>query len=283
MQHRLARALRHFFKMQAQETRTRLRANPFAAVSLSHWTHPMTAALAPVLLPLAVRSGRMTLRRLAAHARAKHGQRGGTRQSLALALSGSGGLVRNLSEHPTGIALPGPGNLRAHTLKDLSDPPTVGTGFAVFNSRVVEFIRTWTYAFCDSTNETSQHSVSEAVALLRQELAEGLSRGETAQNLTRRVSKIFHDPARAHAIAQTEVSRTTHGGQFLAAKESGLVRGKRWEASSDACKLCQQMADRGEVPLDEPFAVLPGRGVYSVVMHPPIHPGDMCSMTEVLA
>ncbi len=235
---RLARLLRHYFRLQAQETRTRLRANPFATVSLSHWTHGMTAALAPVLLPLAVKSGRATLRRLAAHKRGR---------------------------------------------KDLSDPPTVGTGFAVFNHRILEFIRTWTYAFCDSTNETSQHSVNEAVHKLRQELAEGLSRGETAQNLTRRVSKIFQDPQRAHTIAATESSRATHGGQFLAAKESGVVRGKRWEASSDACKLCQQMADRGEVPLDEPFAVLPGRGVYSVVMHPPIHPHDMCSMVEVLS
>ncbi len=235
---RLARLLRHYFKLQAQEVRQRLRANPFAAVSLASWTWPMTQALAPLLLPVAVKSGRTTLRRLTTHKRGR---------------------------------------------KDFGDPPRVGMGFAVFNNRVVEFIRTWTYAFCDSTNETSQHSVSEAVVLLRQELAEGLSRGETAQNLTRRVAKIFHDPARAHAIAQTEVSRAQHGGQFLAAKESGVVRGKRWEASADACKLCQQMADRGEVPLDEPFAVLPGRGVYSVVMHPPIHPGDMCSMTEVLA
>ncbi len=235
---RLARLLRHFFRLQAAETRTRLRANPFAAVSLSGYTVPMTAALVPVLLPLAVKSGRATLRRLAAHKRGR---------------------------------------------KDFGDPPLPGIGFQVFDQRVVEFVRMWTYAFCDSTNQTSQDEVNVAVHKLRQELAEGLSRGETAQNLTRRVAKIFQDPARAHAIAQTEVSRATHGGQFLAAKESGLVRGKRWEASADACKLCQQMADRGEIPLDEPFAVLPGRGVYSVVMHPPIHPGDMCSMTEVLA
>ncbi len=234
---RLARLLRHFFRLQAQETRTRLRANPFAAVSLSHYTHPMVQALAPVLLPLAVKSGRATLRRLAAHKRGR---------------------------------------------KDFGDPPLPDIGFQVFNNRVVEFVRTWTYAFCDSTNETSQHGVNEAVALLRQELAEGLSRGETAQNLTRRVSKIFQDPARAHAIAQTEVSRATHGGQFLAAKESGVVRGKRWEASSDACKLCQQMADRGEVPLDEPFAVLPGRGVYSVIQFAPLHPLCQCTIVEVL-
>ncbi len=278
---RLARLLRHYFRLQAQETRTRLRANPFAAVSLSHWTHPMTAALAPVLLPLAVRSGRMTLRRIAAHTRAKHGQRGGTGQSLALALSGSGGLVRNLSEHPTGIALPGPSNLRAHILKDLSDPPKVGTGFAVFNSRVVEFIRTWTFAFCDSTNETSQHSVNVAVHKLRQELAEGLSRGETAQNLTRRVAKIFQDPQRAHAIAATETARAQHGGQLLAAKESGVVRGLRWLASSDACSRCLAL-DGKEVPLGEPFAVDPGGGPYAVVTHPPRHPLCQCSVVEVL-
>ncbi len=233
---RLARLLRHFFKLQAQQVRQRLRANPFAAVSLSHWTHGMVQALAPVLLPVAVRSGRATLRRLAAH---RHGR------------------------------------------KDFGDPPRVGTGFAVFDSRVVEFIRTWTYAFCDSTNETSQHSVSEAVALLRQELAEGLSRGETAQNLTRRVSKIFHDPQRAHTIAATETSRAMAGGQLLAARESGVVDKKRWLASSDACPKCLAL-DGVEKGLDEPFAVLPGGGAYSIVQHPPLHPLCQCAMTEVL-
>ncbi len=279
---RLARLLRHFFKLQAQETRTRLRANPFAAVSLASWTWPMVQALAPVLLPLAVRSGRMTLRRLAAHTRAKYGQSGGTGQSLELALSGSGGVVRNLPEHPTGIALPGPGNLRAHILKDLGDPPTVRAGFAVFNSRVLEFIRTWTYAFCDSTNETSQHSVSEAVARLRQELSEGLSRGETAQNLTRRVAKIFQDPQRAHTIAATETARAMAGGQVLAARESGVVRGLRWLASSDACSRCLAL-DGKEVALGEPFAVDPGGGPYAVIAHNPRHPLCQCTVAPVLA
>ncbi len=234
---RLARLLRHYFRLQAQEVRQRLRANPFATVSLSHWTHPMTAALAPLLLPLAVRSGRATLRRLAAHKRGR---------------------------------------------KDFGDPPKVGTGFAVFDSRVVEFIRTWTYAFCDSTNETSQHGVNEAVHKLRQELAEGLSRGETQMNLTRRVAKIFQDPARAHTIAATETARAQHGGQLLAAKESGVVRGLRWLASSDACSRCLAL-DGKEVPLGEPFTVDPGGGPYAVITHPPRHPFCQCSVVEVLA
>ncbi len=233
---RLARLLRHFFRLQAQQVRQRLRANPFATVSLSHWTHGMVQALAPVLLPLAVKSGRATLRRLAAHKRVR---------------------------------------------KDFGDPPLPGIGFQVFNNRVLEFIRTWTYAFCDSTNETSQHSVNEAVALLRQELAEGLSRGETAQNLTRRVAKIFQDPARAHTIAATETARAMAGGQFLAAKESGVVRGLRWLASSDACSRCLAI-DNKEVPLGEPFAVDPGGGPYAVVTHPPRHPLCQCSVVEVL-
>ncbi len=233
---RLARLLRHYFKLQAQETRTRLRANPFATVSLSHWTHGMTAALAPVLLPLAVRSGRATLRRLATHKRGR---------------------------------------------KDFGDPPRVGIGFQVFDSRVVEFIRHAVYLFCDATNATSESDVATSVAKLRQELSEGLSRGETAQRLTRRIQNIFNNPERAQMIAATETSRAVHGGALVAAKESGVVTAKKWLASSDACRICLEL-DGKEVPLDAPFAVEPGGGHYAIIMTPPRHPRCMCDMTQVI-
>ncbi len=233
---RLARLLRHYFRLQAAFVRQRLRANPFAAVSLSGYTVPMTQALAPVLLPLAVKSGRATLRRLAAHKRGR---------------------------------------------KDFGDPPRVGIGFQVFDSRVVEFIRHAVYLFCDATNATSESDVATSVAKLREELAAGLSRGETAQRLAGRVGKIFRDPQRAFTIAQTEVSRAQHGGELLAAKESGVARGKRWLASSDACPKCLAL-DGVEKGLDEPFVILPGHAAYSIVQHPPLHPLCQCAMVEVL-
>ncbi len=234
---RLARLLRHFFRLQAAEVRQRLRANRFATVSLSHWTLPMTQALAPVLAPAAVQGGRAALRRIAAKKRHR---------------------------------------------KDFGEPPLPVAAFEVFDHRVLEFVRHWTYLFCDSTNQTSQDDVATAIARLRDELSAGLAQGEALQTLTRRVGSIFGDPERAQMIAATETSRAMHGGQLLAARESGLVRGLRWLASADACPKCLAL-DGKEVALGEPFAIDPKGGHYAVILHAPRHPRCQCTNVEVLA
>lgn len=46
------------------------------------------------------------------------------------------------------------------------------------------------------------------------------------------------------------------------------------------CPLCQSLAAKGDIPLDEPFWVNPRGGPYAVVMHPPAHPHDQCALGE---
>ncbi len=153
--------------------------------------------------------------------------------------------------------------------------------FDVWNVKVEEAVRRATFAFCQSTNDTSVMLLSKALVKLREELIAGLKEGEATKKLTRRVNAIFADPERARVIAHSEASRATHHGQLMLAEESGIVRGKRWLASADACDICLPLAARGEIPLDEPFAVI-GRGPYSHVMFPPAHPNCMCAMEDVI-
>lgn len=85
----------------------------------------------------------------------------------------------------------------------------------------------------------------------------------------------------ANGIYTHNCSRAYHAGQELAAKQSGVVAGKRWLASSDACERCLAL-DGKVVALGEPFIVLPEGGPYATVMYPPLHPKCQCSWTEVL-
>lgn len=152
--------------------------------------------------------------------------------------------------------------------------------FGLFNPRVIEAVDRLTFDFCEATNQTSTKRLADALASLRQELADGLGEGEVYARLTRRVKAIFNDPYRAPMIATTESSRAMHAGQFMVAADSGIVRGKRWLASSDACPLCLGLNGK-EVGLHEVFAVV-GSGPYSKVPYPPAHPHCMCTWEEVI-
>ena len=171
--------------------------------------------------------------------------------------------------------------------KDEGDPGRIldvfDPAFDVFNPRVLDAIRDAVFAFCDATNQTATRDLGQAIQDLRRELSAGLERGEALRELTARVQEIFDDPARAFRIATTEASRAVHTGQYLAAVDSGVVQGKRWLLSSDACPICKGIAATNpEVSLDEDFAVI-GTGPYSRIPYPPAHPHCQCSWTEVLA
>lgn len=151
----------------------------------------------------------------------------------------------------------------------------------MFNPRVLEAVDRLTFDFCEETNRTSVERIDLALRALRRDLAQGLEEGEAYAKLTRRVLNIFASPARAAAIGMTEPSRAMHAGQLLMAQQSGVVKGKRWLASSDACALCRSLNGK-VVGLDEDFTVI-GHGPYARVPHAPAHPHCMCTWTEVLA
>lgn len=158
----------------------------------------------------------------------------------------------------------------------------VGIAFDVLSPYVLEAVDHAVFQFCHETNQTSHTALETAIAELRSGLREGLSTGETSRQLSFRVGQIFLDPFRAFRISQTESSRSVHQAQLMVDIESNVCRSKIWLESSDACSFCKQLGARGEVPLDEPFAIK-GTGPYSVIQHPPGHPACLCAMTSALS
>jgi hypothetical protein len=257
---RLATALRRFLLRQRGEVLARLRAGALQAPPLGHWARPMAEALTPYLAPYLVAGGRDALTRIE---RLNDGHR---RRDLFRP-----GAVRGA---------PGCGPPRALATRVLKAEP-LGIAFDLTNPHVAEAVRRLVFDFCQETLATSTMRVHEALDALRRELAEGLERGEALQRLSARVGEIFGDPRRAFIIAATEASRAAHAGQLLAAEESGVVGGLRWLSSSDCCDACAALDGR-VVRLGEPFTVTGGKAAYATVLHPPLHPHCMCSVTEVL-
>lgn len=161
------------------------------------------------------------------------------------------------------------------------EPPEVDDEFSIYNPEAVNFINQYSYAFAQSAIDTTKMKLGNAYNRLKQELAQGIEQGEAIRTVTADVMRIFRDPARAMAIAVTETSRAYHMGQEIAAKQSGVVSGKKWLCSADACPICLEL-DGKVVALGEPFVVA-GSGPYAKVMCPPRHVNCMCSMTEVLS
>lgn len=179
---------------------------------------------------------------------------------------------------------------RAHRTKSLPGlvtkniPSAVGGlkfGFDIYRPESIEFIKTATYEFAASTMATATREANEAIADLRRALESGVSRGETVNEVNRRLFEIFADPNKAARIGVTESSRAVHQGQLVAAQESGVVTGLKWLASSDACKLCLELNGK-VVPLGRPFYVSPKGGPYAIVTAPPRHVNCQCAATEVI-
>lgn len=162
-----------------------------------------------------------------------------------------------------------------------AEPPRLHAPFFEgVRPHVLDTIRVQVYEFVQATLETSALGVADAIEAFREQLGQGMEQGESVKELNRRVMEIFDDPYRAARIGQTEASRASHAGQLWAAKESGVVAGKRWLASSDACEECKAL-DGVEKSLDEPFTIRKYGGPYAVVMMPPLHPFCMCAAEEL--
>lgn len=144
-----------------------------------------------------------------------------------------------------------------------------------------------TFDFAASTNAATSLSLDAALTKLRKELVAGVvRRGESIDVLAKRVAKIFDlaEKSRARSIAQTETVRAVHAAQMESGRQSGVVIGWEWLASSDACPICLQIAAESRyVRMGESFAKVGDHPTYSDVRHPPAHPGCNCSMVAVLS
>ncbi len=138
---------------------------------------------------------------------------------------------------------------------------------------------------------------------IRDLLSEGVDLGEDNQTLANRVQEwASGDPDderniqwRALRVARTEVMRAHESAQLDAWNETGLVEGKRWILSPDACEFCKAAADAfgdGSHPIDKPFFAkgesLEGADGgtisldYGDVDAPPLHPNCRCDMIPVM-
>lgn len=157
----------------------------------------------------------------------------------------------------------------------------------VHDPHLHQVIQQQAFRFCESTNQTTDKELGEALDQLRQEFTEGLvDAGETIPELTRRVQSVFGrlSRERAEMIARTEAARAVHAASLISAKESGVVSGKKWLLSGDACEYCHRVAAAfpGGVGLDADFHN-DGKGTdYSACPAPPLHPNCRCSITFVL-
>lgn len=151
--------------------------------------------------------------------------------------------------------------------------------FAVVEKNIPKAAEELTLKFCDSTNATTSQQLDDALQELRGEIADGLITGDPYPQLIARVQKVFDqaDDSRADVIAKTEASRAKHSAEQMSAKESGVVSGKRWLASADACDICQELAEMGTIPLDQQFS----EDDYGIIDAPPSHPRCQCSISYV--
>lgn len=152
---------------------------------------------------------------------------------------------------------------------------------------IQQAIRDAAFTLSREVNHTTKKRMAEIVPKIKSEIEQGLLRGDAYREITKRVNGVFAeaDERRSYAIAATEATRAIHLGEIDAAEQSGVVIGKEWLISADACPLCQTIKMDNEarlVGLREAFAIVGDHPDYSFVDAPPAHPTCRCSLIEVL-
>lgn len=151
-------------------------------------------------------------------------------------------------------------------------------------------------SFLEKFNGRLVRSVSDTVdGAIRSQLADGIQAGETIPELQTRVQDVMENVSNygAERIARTETSRAMLASRETAWEASGIVKGKEWLPSSDACPLCKTLAERhNKAVIGSPFVKLGqtiqliGGGTftndYAAMDSPPAHPDCNCSMAMIL-
>jgi hypothetical protein len=122
-------------------------------------------------------------------------------------------------------------------------------------------------------------------------IGDGIAQGLPIRDIAGLIEEYGFDSTRAEMIARTESAFAYTGGQIEAWKQTGVVVGKRWVLSPDACEFCEAAADEyGDNPvgLDETFYDMDdslegadGGALdfsYRNVDGPPLHPNCRCAM-----
>lgn len=166
----------------------------------------------------------------------------------------------------------------------------------VVNEFLRSAIRRSVLDFAVSTQKTFHDELLENYAstldAIRDELDKGrLQSGEAMPQLAKRIMQFFRDGnrARARRIAQTEATRAHHVAREQSARQSGVVVGWEWVATSASCPLCDAIASdssspdgRRRVKIGQPFAFVGSKSSYREVRFPPGHPHCRCTTRPIL-
>jgi hypothetical protein len=137
----------------------------------------------------------------------------------------------------------------------------------------------------------SQHMAERVAGAVATGVEQGLSIPQIADAIA---EQGFSDD-RATMIARTESAYAYSEGRIEAWKETGVVQGKQWLLSPDACEFCEAAAaqfSENAIGLDDDFyaqgTVLTGTDggrmtlSYRSVKAPPLHPNCRCDTTAAL-
>jgi HK97 family phage portal protein len=150
---------------------------------------------------------------------------------------------------------------------DAQDRLGVDLAFDLNNPRVLDVLTT----LAKKVRGVADTTKDEIRQLVGQATQEGWSPADLASAI--RAHGVTASATRAHLIAVTETASAYSAGSVLAYQESGVVQGKQWIITDDACPICAPLADK-IVALDESFA--------DGIDYPGAHPACRCAIVPVL-
>lgn len=152
------------------------------------------------------------------------------------------------------MALPFLRDIVGDAAADTLDELRVNLTFDVTNPLVTAWLSERTQRFAQQVNETTWER-------LKTSLGQGIDGGESIDQLSDRVRGVFSEASerRARTIARTETISASNAGSLEGARQSGVVKGKRWLSALDSRTRNEEFSHvtpHGQTRgLDEPFEV----------------------------
>jgi len=166
-----------------------------------------------------------------------------------------------------------------------------GVSFAIDTASARTYIQ-------ETSRRVGGQTADTLVGDLRQQLAAGIEAGESTREIAKRIQAMGESVRwRADRVARTETAFAMTAGMEEAWSQSGVVEGKRFLKSPDACPICEAVdAEWSGVtqPLGKPFYAkgsaidVPGSDTpfafdYADMQGAPVHPHCRCSVEPVLS
>ncbi len=162
------------------------------------------------------------------------------------------------------------------------------TGFDLEDPNVIRFYE-------ERATKVSNSVSDETEKQLRATLKEGVSKGETLDELMSRIGKVYDSFSgyRAEAIARTETIRAAGFAQEESWEQSGVVEGKEWFTAKDerTCEFCGPINGDirylGQNFVDKDTTVMGEKGgelstSYDSIETPPLHVNCRCVLLPII-